>query len=77
MHDLTTKEARLALVNQLIAQLDLRVDFLIRQKTTLKMCKQDTTRIDELLLSVSHSLIKTRVLKKKLQVELAAHNGSD
>lgn len=71
MYDLKKKEAHLHLVNELIDQIDLRVDFLTRQKTTLKMCMQNTTHIDELLLPVSDAFIKARVLRKTLQAELA------
>jgi hypothetical protein len=77
MYDLKTNEAQLALVNELIIQLNIRVDILMRQKTTLKMCKQDTTRIDELLLSICESFVKTRTYKKKLESGLAACNGLD
>lgn len=71
VHDLKTKETRLALTNQLIAQLDVRANELQRQKTTLEMCKQDTARIDEQLLYVSDAFATTRAIQRKLQVELA------
>ena len=76
VYDLKTKEMRLALTNELIAQLDLRVNVLIRQKTTLEMCKQDTARIDEQLLYVSDAFATTRAIQKKLQVELAVRIGA-
>jgi hypothetical protein len=72
MYDLKKKEAHLHLANQLIDQIDVRVDFLTRQKATLKMCMQDTTHIDQLLIPVSDAFIKARVLRKTLQAELAA-----
>jgi hypothetical protein len=76
VYDLKTKEMRLALTNQLIAQLDLRVNVLIRQKATLEMCKQDTARIDEQLRYVSDAFATTRAIQKKLQIELAVHIGA-
>lgn len=71
MYNSKTKESRLVLVNELIVQLDGRVDYLIRQKTILRMCKQDIRHIDELLLSVTQSLVKIRVLKERLQADLS------
>jgi hypothetical protein len=77
MYAMKTKEAQLALIDELLDQLDLRVDFLGRQKITLKMCKQDTTRIDELLLAVCESFVKTRAYKKRLEADIAINTGSD
>jgi hypothetical protein len=73
VHDLKTKETRLALTNQLIAQLDVRADGLERQKATLKMCKQDTTPIDEQLRYVSDAYATSTAIRKKLQAELATY----
>jgi hypothetical protein len=70
VYDSKTKENQLALVNELIVQLDIRVEYLIRQKTTLKMCRQDTTHVDELLLSVGESFVRTREFKKRLLADL-------
>jgi hypothetical protein len=70
VYDSKTKENQLALVNELIVQLDIRVEYLIRQKTTLKMCKQDTTHVDELLLSVGESFVRTGEFKKRLLADL-------
>jgi hypothetical protein len=75
VHDLKTKETRLALTNQLITQLDVRADGLEHQKAILKLCKQDTTRIDEQLRYVSNAYTTSMAIRKKLQAELAAHIG--
>ena len=71
MFDSKTKGSQLVLVNELIVQLDSRVDYLIRQKAILRMCKQDMGHIDELLLSVNQSLVRTRALKERLQADLS------
>ena len=71
VYDPKTKRSQLILVNELIVQLDSRVDYLIRQKATLRMCRQDMRHIDELLLSVSQSLVRTRALKERLQADLS------
>lgn len=72
--NLKTRESQLALINELIAQLDTRVEYLMRQKNIFNMCKQDTTRINELLLSVYESFVKTRGFKEKLQADLTSNN---
>ena len=71
VYDPKTKRRQLILVNELIVQLDSRVDYLIRQKATLRMCRQGMRHIDELLLSVSQSLVRTRALKERLQAGLS------
>jgi hypothetical protein len=76
VHDFKTKETRLALTNQLIAQLDVRADGLERQKATLKMCRQDTARIDEQLRYVSDAYATSMAIRKKLQAELAVRIGA-
>lgn len=73
MYDFKTKAIHLTLVNELIVQLDKRVNYLIRQKTILKMCKQDTAHIDEILLSVCSSFVKTRAIKRRLLADLTFH----
>ncbi len=64
--DLKTKETRLALTNQLIAQLDVRADGLEHQKAILKLCKQDTGRIDEQLRNVGEAYTTSMAIRKKL-----------
>lgn len=76
MHDLKTERTRLALTNQLIAQLDVRANELQCQKTTLEMCKQDTARIDEQLLYVSDAFVTSMAIREKLQAELAVRIGT-
>lgn len=71
MYHSKTKESQLVLVNELTVQLDGRVDYLIRQKTILRMCKQDIGHIDKLLLSVTQSLVKMKALKERLQADLS------
>jgi hypothetical protein len=71
VYDSKTKRRQLVLVNELIVQLDSRVDYLIRQKATLKMCRQDMRHIDELLLCVTKSLVRTRAIKERLQADLS------
>lgn len=71
MSDSKTKESQLGLVNELIVQLDGRVDHLIRQQTILRMCKQDMRHTDELLLSVTQSLVRIRAIKERLQADLS------
>jgi hypothetical protein len=53
MYDLKKKEAHLQLANQLIDQIDLRVDFLTRQKATLRCaCKIQHTLMNYCVLLV-------------------------
>jgi hypothetical protein len=71
VYDSKTKESQLGLVNELIVQLDGRVDYLISQETILRMCKQEIRHIDELLLSVTQALVRIRALKERLQADLS------
>ena len=60
MYDSKKKESQLVLVNELIVQLNGRVDYLIRQKTILRMCNQDIKHVVELLLSVTPIFSKNK-----------------
>lgn len=71
-YEMKAKEHQLALLSELVVQLDLHVEFFIRQRTILRMCKQDTTHIDELLLSVCNTSVETEVVKNRLQTDLAS-----
>ena len=67
-----TEENQLALLSELMIQLDRRVEVLTRQRDILRMCKQDTSRVEDLLLTVCDFSVKTKAITERLQATLAA-----